>query len=119
MERIGLGGCRRHHMKSFRVADNVEVRDHAPFFLIGGPCVIEGKDHIEFMCGRIGEICKKLHIPYVFKASFDKANRSSIESFRGPGAGEGANLFADLKKKYGTPVLTDIHEPAQARMLAG
>jgi 2-dehydro-3-deoxyphosphooctonate aldolase (KDO 8-P synthase) len=118
MERSSLGRCRSDDMKSFRIADCIEVRDAAPFFLIGGPCVIESKDHIEFMCGRISEVCAELKIPYIFKASFDKANRSSIESFRGPGAEKGAELFAGLKKKYDVPILTDIHEPAQAKLLA-
>ena len=105
-------------MKSFFIADGVEVRDSSPFFFIGGPCVIESFDHIDFMCARILDICKALKIPYIFKASFDKANRSSIRSFRGPGDREGASLLFELKKKHGVPVLTDIHEPAQADLLA-
>ena len=105
-------------MKPFHIAGKIEVRDGNPFFLIGGPCVIESADHIDFLCGRISEICARLQIPYIFKASFDKANRSSIESFRGPGAREGADLFATLKRKFGVPVLTDIHEPEQAPLLA-
>lgn len=105
-------------MKPFRIADEIEVRDGAPFFLIGGPCVIESRDHIDSMCGRIREICAGLHIPYIFKASFDKANRSSIDSYRGPGADEGAALFAELKQKHGVPILTDIHENHQAALLA-
>jgi 2-dehydro-3-deoxyphosphooctonate aldolase (KDO 8-P synthase) len=101
-------------MKPFQLAKGFEVRDNAPFFLIAGPCVIESMDHIDFMCGKIREICSLLEIPYVFKASFDKANRSSIQSFRGPGAEEGIHLFRDLKKKHGVPILTDIHEWEQA-----
>jgi 2-dehydro-3-deoxyphosphooctonate aldolase (KDO 8-P synthase) len=80
-------------MKPFLIADVIEVRDSAPFFFIGGPCVIESFEHIDFMCKKISEICGRLKIPFVFKASFDKANRSSVESFRGPGAIEGASLF--------------------------
>jgi 2-dehydro-3-deoxyphosphooctonate aldolase (KDO 8-P synthase) len=105
-------------MKPFRIGGAVEVKDGSPFFFIGGPCVIESSDHIDFMCGKISEICKRLNIPYIFKASFDKANRSSIQSFRGPGAEEGARLLSDLKRKHSVPVLTDIHEPSQAAMLA-
>ena len=66
-------------MKPFRIAGSIEAKDGSPFFFIGGPCVIESADHIDFMCGKISEICARLNIPYIFKASFDKANRSSIE----------------------------------------
>jgi 2-dehydro-3-deoxyphosphooctonate aldolase (KDO 8-P synthase) len=105
-------------MKPFRIAGSIEVKDGSPFFFIGGPCVIESADHIDFMCGKISEICKRLNIPYIFKASFDKANRSSIESFRGPGPEEGNRLFSELKRKHSVPILTDIHEPSQAALLA-
>jgi 2-dehydro-3-deoxyphosphooctonate aldolase (KDO 8-P synthase) len=105
-------------MKPFLIADGIEVRDSAPFFFIGGPCVIESFEHIHFMCGKISEICRGLKIPFVFKASFDKANRSSLESFRGPGAREGASMFAKLKNQHAIPILTDIHEPGQAELLA-
>jgi 2-dehydro-3-deoxyphosphooctonate aldolase (KDO 8-P synthase) len=105
-------------MNPFQVTQNFSVRDGAPFFLIAGPCVIESADHIDLICGRIKEICSALHVPYIFKASFDKANRSSIHSFRGPGPAEGLHLFRELKKKHGVPVLTDIHEPAQASTIA-
>lgn len=105
-------------MKPFLIADSVEVRDGAPFFLIGGPCVIESMDHLDFLCGKIREICSRLGIPYIFKASFDKANRSSVDSYRGPGFKEGVAFFRELKKKNGVPILTDIHEPDQASELA-
>ena len=105
-------------MKQFSIADGIEVRDHAPFFFIGGPCVIESFDHMDFMCGKIAEVCGRLNIPFIFKASFDKANRSSLDSFRGPGAGEGMSLFGELKKKHRVPILTDIHEPDQADAVA-
>jgi 2-dehydro-3-deoxyphosphooctonate aldolase (KDO 8-P synthase) len=105
-------------MKSFRICDGIETGDGSPFFFVGGPCVIESLDHLDFLCGRISEICAGLRIPYIFKASFDKANRSSIESYRGPGAEEGAALFKQLKMKYDVPILTDIHESSQAALLA-
>lgn len=105
-------------MKRFRICDGIETGDGTPFFFVGGPCVIESLDHLDFLCGRISEICAGLRIPYIFKASFDKANRSSIESYRGPGAEEGAALFKQLKAKHGVPILTDIHEPSQAALLA-
>lgn len=105
-------------MKSFRVADGFEISSAAPFFLIGGPCVIESADHMDLMCGKIKEVCSSLGIPYIFKASFDKANRSSIDSYRGPGAERSIPLFRDVKSKHRVPVLTDIHEPEQAAVVA-
>ena len=104
-------------MNPFDIADAVHVRDGAPFFFIGGPCVIESAEHIDFLCGKIRNICAGLQIPYIFKASFDKANRSSIRSFRGPGPAEGAALLKELGRKHGVPVLTDIHGPEQAEVL--
>jgi 2-dehydro-3-deoxyphosphooctonate aldolase (KDO 8-P synthase) len=104
-------------MKPFSIGSAVEVRDDASFFFIGGPCVIESPEHIDFLCGRIKDICARLEIPYVFKASFDKANRSSIKSFRGPGVKEGARLLRELRQKHGVPVLSDMHEPDQAEIL--
>ena len=105
-------------MKPFRIGGVIEVKDGAPFFFIGGPCVIESTDHIDFMCGKIREICSRLNVPYIFKASYDKANRSSIQSFRGPGPEEGARLLGELRRKHSVPVITDIHEPWQAELLA-
>ena len=105
-------------MNPFSITDGLEVRDRAPFFFIGGPCVIESFEHIDFMCAAISEICRQVGVSFVFKASFDKANRSSIQSFRGPGAREGASLFAELKKNHGVAILTDIHEPDHAELLA-
>lgn len=98
---------------------SVSISGNSPFFLIAGPCVIESARHVDFLCGRLMEICGSLGIPFIFKASFDKANRSSLESYRGPGAKEGAELFARLKKSRDVPILTDIHEPSQAELLAG
>ena len=105
-------------MNPFRISEHLEVRDDAPFFFIGGPCVIESNDHIDLMCGAIKEICSPLGIPYVFKSSFDKANRSSMHSFRGPGPEEGAQMLASLRKRHNVPVLTDIHEPWHAATFA-
>ncbi|MSU60984.1 MAG: 3-deoxy-8-phosphooctulonate synthase [Pedosphaera sp.] len=88
------------------------------FFLIAGPCVIES----EKLCLQIGsslqKVCSKLKIPYVFKASFDKANRSSGKSFRGPGIDQGLKILARIREKLGVPVLTDIHTETEA-YLAG
>ncbi len=90
----------------------------APFFLIAGPCVIESLDLCLTVASHIQSICQKLQIPYIFKASFDKANRSSGQSFRGPGIDEGLAVLAQVKKKLNLPVLTDIHETAHVAKVA-
>ncbi|MBO9669766.1 MAG: 3-deoxy-8-phosphooctulonate synthase [Sphingobium sp.] len=97
-----------------KLANGVTFANEAPFVLIGGMNVIEGADIALEVAGRFVEVTKSLGIPYVFKASFDKANRSSITSFRGPGLDEGLRVLAEIKAKYDVPVLTDVHEPYQA-----
>jgi 2-dehydro-3-deoxyphosphooctonate aldolase (KDO 8-P synthase) len=89
-----------------------------PLVLIGGPCVIEGESHAIELGAAIAEIARRLGVPYIFKASFDKANRTSVQSFRGPGLDEGLRILAEVKARVGVPVLTDIHEPSQARPAA-
>lgn len=83
--------------------------DH-PLFLIAGPCVIEDEALVMNIAGRLKEITARLGIPYIFKASFDKANRSSHESFRGPGLEQGLRVLQKVKQDIGVPVLTDVHE---------
>ncbi|MBM4139561.1 MAG: 3-deoxy-8-phosphooctulonate synthase [Nitrospira sp.] len=85
-----------------------------PPFLIAGPCVIENEQLVLETAGRIADIAKSLHMPYVFKSSFDKANRTSIMSFRGPGIMQGLEILAKVKTQIGIPVLTDVHTEAQA-----
>ncbi|MBN2445882.1 MAG: 3-deoxy-8-phosphooctulonate synthase [Phycisphaerae bacterium] len=85
-----------------------------PLVLIAGPCVIESADHALSLAERISTIARQVGLPYVFKASYDKANRSSINSFRGPGLADGLPILARVREKVGVPVLSDIHEPAQA-----
>ena len=85
------------------------------FFLIGGPCVIESPDHALRMASAIRQIAESAGIPYVFKASYDKANRTSIKSFRGPGLDEGLRVLETVRTEVGVPVLSDVHEPAEAR----
>jgi 2-dehydro-3-deoxyphosphooctonate aldolase (KDO 8-P synthase) len=87
-----------------------EVGLQRPFFLIAGPCVIEGPTLTQEIAGRLQEITRRLQIPLVFKASYDKANRSSSKSFRGPGIDAGLKILADVRKAVGVPVLTDVHE---------
>jgi 2-dehydro-3-deoxyphosphooctonate aldolase (KDO 8-P synthase) len=89
-----------------------------PFTLIAGPCVIENRELALAVAGRVKAICDGLGIAYVFKASFDKANRSSGNSFRGPGLAEGLAVLEEVKQRHGVSVLTDIHESAQASAVA-
>lgn len=81
-----------------------------PFFLIAGPCVVESEQLVLDVAGQMKQTCERLGIPYVFKASFDKANRSSHESFRGPGIDAGLKALARVRQEIGVPVLTDVHE---------
>jgi 2-dehydro-3-deoxyphosphooctonate aldolase (KDO 8-P synthase) len=87
-----------------------EVGQERPFFLIAGPCVIESQDLVVDVAGRLKEMTAALKIPFIFKASFDKANRSSSSSFRGPGLGAGLKALARVREQIGVPVLTDVHE---------
>lgn len=82
--------------------------------LIAGPCVIEGREHCRHLAECIGEVASALRLPWVFKASFDKANRTSASSFRGPGLEEGLEVLAEVRERVGVPVLTDVHLPEQA-----
>jgi 2-dehydro-3-deoxyphosphooctonate aldolase (KDO 8-P synthase) len=88
----------------------IEFSANSPFFLIAGPCVIESESHASMMADRIAEIARELNIPLIFKASYDKANRSSLESYRGPGLHEGLRILGAIKKRTGLPILTDVHE---------
>ena len=86
--------------------------------LIAGPCVLEGFERSLLIGRRAKEIAERLNMPYIFKASFDKANRSSIKSFRGPGMVEGLKILADIKRELNVPIVTDIHESYQAQPVA-
>lgn len=89
-----------------------------PLFLIAGPCVIESESHALMMARRLSLAARRLRIPYIFKASFDKANRTSASSYRGPGLDRGLEILAAIRKKVGVPVLTDIHDVSQAAAAA-
>lgn len=91
---------------------NVEAGNDKPFMLIAGPCQMESRDHAFDMCGAMKEITDRLGIGFVYKSSFDKANRSSLTGTRGIGLEGALPVFADLKKEFGCPVITDIHEIA-------
>jgi len=85
-----------------------------PLFLIAGPCVIESEGHVRMMAERVAKIASDAGVPYIFKASYDKANRSSVKGFRGPGLTEGLRILKKIKDELRVPVLTDIHDASQA-----
>ena len=93
---------------------NVGIGHNQPLAIIAGPCVIESRDHTLRLADALARICRTLEIPLVFKASFDKANRSSVNSFRGPGMDEGLRILDDVKRNCNLPVVSDVHEPHQA-----
>ena len=98
---------------------NVQLGNKLPLALIAGPCQIESREHAIFIAGQMVEITQKLGIPYIFKASFDKANRTSINSARGVGLEEGMKTFEQIKKLYPSlPIVTDIHEREQCPIVA-
>lgn len=87
-----------------------EVGNDQPLFLLAGPCVIESQSLVEEIAGRLCEITTRLNVPFVFKASFDKANRSSVKSYRGPGMAAGLKILEGVRQQFGVPVITDVHE---------
>lgn len=104
-------------IKSVQV-QNLTIDNDAPFALFGGMNVLESRDLAMRICEEYVRVTEKLSIPYVFKASFDKANRSSINSYRGPGMEEGLKIFQEIKETFGVPIITDVHEPYQAAPVA-
>jgi 2-dehydro-3-deoxyphosphooctonate aldolase (KDO 8-P synthase) len=101
-----------------KIQGTINVSNNAPFVLFGGINVLESRDLAMRSCEEYVRVTTKLGIPYVFKASFDKANRSSIHSYRGPGLEEGMRIFQDVKAAFGVPTITDVHEPFQAALVA-
>jgi 2-dehydro-3-deoxyphosphooctonate aldolase (KDO 8-P synthase) len=97
---------------------NVRIGGNQPLFLIAGPCVIESESHALMLAERLAEITAHARVPFIFKASYDKANRSSEHSYRGPGLAEGLRILKKIKDRLALPILTDIHEPAQAEPVA-
>src|SRR3974377_1390439 len=89
-----------------------------PLFVIAGPCVIESEAHARTMAERVAKLATGAGVPYIFKASYDKANRSSIKGFRGPGLKEGLRILGKIKSELKVPILTDIHDAAQAAQAA-
>jgi 2-dehydro-3-deoxyphosphooctonate aldolase (KDO 8-P synthase) len=100
------------------ITPKIVPRNDGPMVLFGGVNVLESMEFTLKVCAEFVRVTEKLGIPYVFKASFDKANRSSIHSYRGPGLDEGLRIFEAVKAEFGVPVLTDVHEPWQAASVA-
>ena len=100
------------------IGADITVSNDASFVLFGGMNVLESRELAFDIAGHFVEVTKKLGIPYVFKASFDKANRSSVHSFRGPGLDAGLRILADIKAEFNVPIITDVHEPYQAQPVA-
>jgi 2-dehydro-3-deoxyphosphooctonate aldolase (KDO 8-P synthase) len=105
-------------VKSMVTLGDIQIGNHRPFVLFGGMNVLESRDLAMRIAEHYVEVCGKLDIPYVFKASFDKANRSSISSYRGPGMDEGLKIFSEIKQTFNVPIITDVHEPYQAAPVA-
>lgn len=103
---------------SVELDHGISFANDRPFVLIGGMNVIEDEDLVMTVAESFVEVTAGLNIPYVFKASFDKANRSSVHSFRGPGLEKGLQILAAVKDRFGVPILTDVHEPFQAAPVA-
>ena len=105
-------------MTAVKVKDSISCANNLPFVLFGGINVLESRDLALRSCAEYVRVTQKLGIPYVFKASFDKANRSSIHSYRGPGMEEGLRIFEAVKAEFGVPTITDVHETWQAAPVA-
>lgn len=100
------------------IIDNINVANNLPFVLFGGMNVLESRDLAMNVCEYYVTVTEKLKIPYIFKASFDKANRTSIHSYRGPGLEEGMKIFQEIKQTFGVKIITDVHEVEQASIVA-
>jgi 2-dehydro-3-deoxyphosphooctonate aldolase (KDO 8-P synthase) len=105
-------------MADVTLAPGVTAGNHLPFVLLGGINVLESRELAFVACAEYVRVTRALGIPYVFKASFDKANRSSVHSYRGPGLEDGLELLYAVKQEFGVPVITDVHEPWQAGPVA-
>lgn len=102
---------------SFRIG-SLKLGHGRPLFLIAGPCVIESEEHALMMARKLSASARRLGIPYIYKASFDKANRTSSTSYRGPGIKRGLQILARIRKEVGIPILTDVHDVSQVMAVA-
>lgn len=105
-------------VKKVKIANKFEIGGNNRFTLIAGPCVIESEELVMEVAEKVKDICDRLGINYVFKASFDKANRSSIHSYRGPGIEKGLEILKKVKERFNIPVVTDVHEAWQCKEVA-
>lgn len=106
------------NQQTIQIGSNIELANDKPFVLFGGMNVLESRDMAMQIAEHYKEVTTKLGIPYVFKASFDKANRSSVSSYRGPGMEEGLKIFEEIKTQFDLPIITDVHEAYQAAPVA-
>ncbi|MDH5722743.1 MAG: 3-deoxy-8-phosphooctulonate synthase [Alphaproteobacteria bacterium] len=97
--------------------DQIEIANNKPFVLMAGPCQIESKDHAFEMCGALKELTQKLDIPFIYKSSYDKANRTSLKGQRGLGLEKGLEVLREVKEHFGVPVVTDIHTEEQCKIV--
>jgi len=104
--------------KKIKLNPSTTIETNSGLFLIAGPCVIENEQHVFSLAQKLKTITSSRSIPFIFKASFDKANRSSLRSYRGPGLTQGLNILAKVKKEFQVPIISDIHEPGQAQPAA-
>ena len=106
------------NQKIIELANGIQVANDKPFVLFGGMNVLESRDLAMSIAEHYVEVTQKLGIPYVFKASFDKANRSSVHSYRGPGMEQGLKIFEEIKRTFNVPIITDVHEVYQCKPVA-
>lgn len=104
-------------MKTIQLG-KLQIANNRPFTLLAGPCVLESRDHAFMMCEQLKEITSRLGIPFVYKTSFDKANRTSVKAVRGMGLDAALKIFQELKKEFDVPVVTDVHSPEQCALVA-
>jgi 2-dehydro-3-deoxyphosphooctonate aldolase (KDO 8-P synthase) len=104
-------------MRVIKLINNIQIANHLPMVLIAGPCQTESMDHSLMLAKEISEICKNLEIGYIYKSSFDKANRSSVSGKRGIGIEQSLKIFAEIKKQFNCPILTDVHNEVQCELI--
>jgi 2-dehydro-3-deoxyphosphooctonate aldolase (KDO 8-P synthase) len=104
--------------RQIKITNDISVGGSSPLLIIAGPCVIENEEHTLMVAERLKGISSRLNFPLVFKSSFDKANRTSVESYRGPGLEKGLKILDKVRQQCGLPILSDIHEPSQANQAA-
>jgi 2-dehydro-3-deoxyphosphooctonate aldolase (KDO 8-P synthase) len=105
-------------VREIEIIDNIKIGTGNPLLFIAGPCVIESHEHVFYMAEKLKEMFGRFNMPFIFKSSFDKANRSTVNSYRGPGLKEGLDILIEIKKKCDLPILTDVHEISHVEKVA-